>query len=174
VASEPPSAKFPPWLKRQVMPLSKVFMLYPLISQKLMRNWRDRFPQRYNLGSGYHHMHKSDQNRRASVIARAHKDRAWDLGRRASLKNSRESPPYAIHKWRPHVAPTRLGRWMETAQSPSTLGDLKATRKRQSRYKLLIGNWNILSLRGRKTNWSRKPNDIPWMLWHLFDKTSWL
>jgi len=35
---------------------------------------------------------------------------------------------------------------METALSAYTLGDLRATRKRQSRYKLVIGTWNITLL----------------------------
>jgi len=83
---------------------------------------------------------------------------------RARSKNSR-LPPSAIYKWRPLTVPAiHLGRRMMTAQSASTLGDLSATRKRQSRHKLIIGNWNITSLRGKSTNWSRKPNDIPWML----------
>ena len=47
-----------------------------------------------------------------------------------------------------------------SGHSSFTLGDLKARRKRQSRHKLVIGNWNITSLTGKSTNWSRKPHDI--------------
>jgi len=36
------------------------------------------------------------------------------------------------------------------AQSASTLGDLRATRKRQSRHKLVIGNLHITSLKGKE------------------------
>jgi len=39
---------------------------------------------------------------------------------------------------------------METAQSASSLGDLKGTRKRQSRHKLEIGNWNATLLIGKE------------------------
>jgi len=44
-------------------------------------------------------------------------------------------------KWKPHFAPTmHLGKRMDTAQSASTLGDLKATRKRPSSHMLITGN----------------------------------
>jgi len=39
---------------------------------------------------------------------------------------------------------------MGTAQSAFTLEDLKATRKRQSRHKLVIRNWNITSFTGKE------------------------
>jgi len=42
---------------------------------------------------------------------------------------------------------------MGTAQCASTLGDLRATRKRQCRHKLhklVIGNWNITPLMGKE------------------------
>jgi len=49
---------------------------------------------------------------------------------------------------------------MGTGQSSSTYERLlRTTRKCQSRHKLVIGNWNITSLRGKETKWSRKPND---------------
>jgi len=50
-----------------------------------------------------------------------------------------------------------------TAQN-AALGDPTATRERQSRPKLVIGNRNITSLMGKEQDWSRKPNDISWML----------
>jgi len=59
-----------------------------------------------------------------------------------------------------HTSERRKG----SRHSSFTLGDLKVRRKRQSRHKLVIGNWNITSLTGNSTNWSRKPNDIPRML----------
>ena len=39
---------------------------------------------------------------------------------------------------------------MGTAKSVSTLEDLRATRKRKSRHNLVIGNWSIISLRGKE------------------------
>jgi len=52
-----------------------------------------------------------------------------------------------MHNWRPDVAPaTHLGKRTEVAQSASAVGFLKATLKRQSRHKLVIGNWSITSL----------------------------
>ena len=47
------------------------------------------------------------------------------------------------------LRPLRIWRG-DTAQFTSTLWDCKAKRKRQSRHKLVIGNYNITSLRGKE------------------------
>jgi len=39
---------------------------------------------------------------------------------------------------------------MGAAQSVSSLGVLKKTRKRHSRYELVAGNWNITSMTGKE------------------------
>jgi len=43
-----------------------------------------------------------------------------------------------------------LGKRKRTSKSFSSLGELKATRKRQSCHKLAIGNWSITSLTGNE------------------------
>jgi len=96
-------------------------------------------------------MRKNDQNHRVSVVARANKESARALSRRTHLKNPRQFPHQLSIRGGSYVAPAKhLGRRMGTAQSASTLGDLRATHKRQFRHKLGIGNWNISSLRGKE------------------------
>jgi len=66
-----------------------------------------------------------------------------------------------IYWWRHNVAlATHLGRRIGTAQSASTLGNLKATRQRQSYHNLVIGNENVTSLIGKSMNWLKNSNDI--------------
>jgi len=62
----------------------------------------------------------------------------------------------------PFYARCAPGEADEAKQSASTLGYLKITRKRHC-HKLVIGNWNITSLT-ESVYWSRKSNDIPWVL----------
>jgi len=94
-------------------------------------------------------MEKLNQHHHASVVGRATMDSVRALGR-GLFENLRQSPPLATQKWRRHVAPAvHLETQMETAQSASTLGDLEATRKRQSCHKLVSGNWKITSLTGK-------------------------
>jgi len=95
---------------------NNVFPRYPLISQKLLCNWRERFVQRYNLGSCNHEMRAIHQIQRASVVA-------WSST--TALRPLAQGPfeqlvtvSHTIHKRRPHVAPaTNLGRRMGIAQS---------------------------------------------------------
>jgi len=110
-------------------------------------------------------MRKNDQSHCARVVARANKDSARALGRGTRSKNPRQSPPSAIHNWKPRILPpTHLRRRMGTAQSVSTLGDLEATRKRWSRHKLVIENWNITSLAGKEHELVEGSKRYPWML----------
>ena len=77
-------------------------------------------------------MHKINQNHRASVVAHVTTDRVLAVGKRARSKKSQQLLPLDISKWKPQFAPDmHLGRRMETAQSASTLWDLKGTRKRK-------------------------------------------
>jgi len=60
-------------------------------------------------------------------------------------------------------ARTHLGRRMGTAQSASTLGDLKIARKWHSCHKLVNGT-GASHAQAKSMNLSRNPNDILWML----------
>jgi len=85
------------------------------------------------FGQLLYEMRKINQNHCASVVTRMIKNHLRAVGTHVHLKKSRQSTASAIHKWRPHVAPaTHLKRRMGTAQSTSSLGNLKATRKRHS------------------------------------------
>ena len=96
-------------------------------------------------------MRKNDQNHCVSVVVCANKGSARALGRGTHSKNPRQSPHQLPTRGGPHVASaTHLGRRMGTAQSASTMGDLRATHKRQFRHRVMSGNWNISSLRGKE------------------------
>ena len=131
----------------------------PLILQKLLSKWRDRFSQRYHLAV--------ITMKCAKIINTiAHRSsRALPRTALGFFEKFTTYSPSTIHNWSPHFAPaTHLGRRMGSDPSSFTLGDLKPTHPRQFRHKLVVGNWNITSLTGKNTNWSRKPNDITRML----------
>ena len=112
-------------------------------------------------------MRKNEQNHRALLVALVIKDRIRASGRGARSKNSRQSPPSAIRKWRTRVAPAaHLGRrgQCRVLLYSVLMGDLKVTRKRQFYHKLVIGNWSITSLTRKEHKLVEKPNDAPWML----------
>jgi len=122
-------------------------MVLPNIA-KLLCKWQNRSAQLYDLGGYYHESRKINQSTHTSIVAHVTKHRARALGRGDHSKNSRQSLPQPIHKWWPYAVPaTHLGRRMGTASSASTLGDLKATRKRQSSRSLVIWNLNMALLR---------------------------
>ena len=94
------------------------------------KQFSDRSVQWNNWTSYYHEIDKINETHWVSVATRVSKDRVRALGRGAHSKNLQQSPPSPIHYWKPHAAPaTHQGRTMETAQSASIRGDLKATQK---------------------------------------------
>jgi len=106
--------------------------LYRHLLQKLLREWHDRFVQRYNLEGYYHEITKFIQNRHVSVAARVTKA----LGRGARSKICDSLPASAIHNRR--LCPLHIlgGEWRQHASTPR---DLKATHKRQYCHMLVIG-----------------------------------
>jgi len=105
------------------------------------------------FGQLLYEMRKINQNHCASVVTRMIKNHLRAVGTHVHLKKSRQSTASAIHKWRPHVAPaTHLKRRMGTAQSTSSLGNLKATRKRHSCQqcspRLRRLSWQTVSMNG--------------------------
>ena len=70
------------------------------------------------------------------------------LGRGASSKNKRQSPPASPSGSSTNVPATRLERRMEAAQSLRTRDNVAYSRV--NHHQLLLGNWNILTLTGNE------------------------
>jgi len=115
-----------------------------LILQKLQRKWHDlQFGPFSAMKCA-----KTIKNHRAPVVSVI--NGFVRFKQRTRLKYSRLYLHDPSTSWRPHFAPaTHLGRRKGTAQTAFTQRGLKATSKRQSCHKLVIGNWNI-SLLTRK------------------------
>jgi len=91
-------------------------------------------------------MRKMNEYNRASVVARVTKDRVRSPSEKFATLSLTSYPQLEA----PHCTAAHLGRRLGTAQSASTMGELKATCKRRCCHKLVIGNWNISSLTRKK------------------------
>ena len=77
-------------------------------------------------------------------VAQNKRVRVWPLDRRACSKSKLHSPPQADRNWKPiNAVPTHLENHMEAAHSICIRLDLK-------HWDLCMGNWNIISLNGKK------------------------
>ena len=77
-------------------------------------------------------MRKNNQERHSSLVVRVNKDCVKALGQGVGLKSFRQSPQHPSTNGDTTLRLLRNGKANGTAQSASTLGDLKTTRKWQS------------------------------------------
>ena len=93
------------------------------------------------------------------------------LGRGARSKNKRQSPPASPSGSSINVPATRLKRRMEAAQSIRTRDNV--AHSRVNHHQLLLGNWNILTLTGKKLELVEESGIIS-ILSEFFNQTMWL
>ena len=83
-----------------------------------------------------------------SVVGQNKKDRVRVLGRGTRSKSKRHSPQTSLSGNSTNVPATRLESRSSTAQSNPTQGYVAHFRKKHHR--LLLGNWNVLTLTGNQ------------------------
>ena len=84
----------------------------------------------------------------ASIVAQNKKDRVRVLGRGTRSKSKRHSPPTSFLGSSTSMPATCLERRSRTALSNRTQGYVEHFRK--NHHRLLLGNWNILTLTGKE------------------------
>ena len=84
----------------------------------------------------------------ASVVVHTKKDCVQVLCRGTCSKSTQHSPPASLSGSSNNVSTTHLERRLKTAQSNCTQGYVAHFRK--NHHRLLLGNWNVLTLTGKE------------------------
>ena len=129
----------------QLLPHQSLLVV-PLISQSCYANGATDLSNGTIRGSYYKEMRKINQIHCASVVARVIMDRARALGRGARPKIRNSLPTSYSQLEAPRCALYASGEANEAAQSASTPGDFRVTRKQQSCHKVVAENWNHTSI----------------------------